>query len=145
MKARDIYLPLVALALIVSGVYVYFFTGPYRFVDAPLAPESLQHLRSGAGSGAAWLASPSETTLEYLNWWPQLDRPNLSRLDIATLYRSPEEAVVTIIDNDTRDDSISRSCDRLTLRRQGGVWIPVRHQAAWQGRGRFGWTTQPTS
>ena len=145
MKAKKVYLLLAVPVLIVTGIYIYFFTGPYRFVESPLAEESLQHLRSGAGGGASWLASPSETAFEYLYWWPQLDRPNRSRLDIATSYRSPDEAVVTIIDNDTRDDSISRYCDRVTLRQQSGVWLPVRHQAAWQGRGRFGWTTEPAS
>jgi hypothetical protein len=142
MIAKKVYLILAALVLIVSGIYIYFFGGPYRFVDRPLNAESLQHLRSGTSDGTSWLSSPYETAFEYLYWWPQNDRPNRSKLDIATSYRSSEEAIVTIIDNDTQDDSILRYCDRLTLRRQNGVWIPVRHQTAWQGRGRFGWTTQ---
>jgi hypothetical protein len=143
MKAKKIYLPLTVVMLIAGGIYIYFFTGPYRFVESSIAEESLQHLRSAAGSGASWLASPSETAFEYLYWWPQIDRPNRAKLDIATSYQSSDEAIVTVIDNDTRDDSISRDCVRITLRRQSGFWIPVRQQAAWQGRGRFGWTTKP--
>ncbi len=145
MKAKKLYLVLAAFLLTVVGIYIYFFTGPYRFVDFQLAEESLQHLRAGATSGASWVPSPSDTAFEYLYWWPQLDRPNRAKLDIAVSYRSPDTTIVTVIDNDTRDDSISRFCDRLTMRQQSGVWLPVRHQQAWQGRGRFGWTTQPAS
>jgi hypothetical protein len=143
MKAKKALLLFAALLIIGGGPLIYLFGGPYSFVDRSLAEQSLQHLRSSSG-GSSWASSPSETALEYLYWWPQLDRPNRSKLDIATFYRSPELAVVTFIDNDTRDDSISRSCNRITLRRQSGVWFPIRHQAAWQGRGRIGWTTQPT-
>jgi hypothetical protein len=132
------------LLFFVAGVYVYFFGGPYRFVDVPLAEDPMQHLRSSA-RGAPWSSSPAEAALEYLGWWPSLDDTNRSKLNITTSFRSSDEAVVTIIDNDTRDDSVSRTCDRLTLRRQSGVWLPIRHQQAWQGRGRFGWTTKPAS
>jgi hypothetical protein len=141
MKAKKLSLLLATPLLIVGGIYLYFFASPHRFVESPIAQESLQHLRA-SGSGAAWASSPAETAFEYLFWWPQLDRPKRAKLDISVSYRSPEEAVVTIIDNDTQDDSVSRTCDRLTLHRDSGLWIPVRHQSAWQGRGRFGWTTQ---
>ena len=128
----------------IAAIYFYCFASPHRFVDRSIAAESVAHLRTNA-RGAAWVASPADSAFEYLYWWPQIDRPNRSKHDISVSYRSPEEAVVTIIDNDTRDDSISRTCDRLTLHRENGLWIPVRHQAAWQGRGHFGWTTEPTS
>jgi hypothetical protein len=148
MKVKKVYLLLAVPVFVVTGVYIYFFTGPYRFVEFPLEEGSLRHLRSGVGSGASWLASPSETAFEYRYWWPgpESERPNRSKIDITTSYRSTDEAIVTIIDNDTRErrDSIPRICIRLTLRRQSGVWIPVREQDAWQFRGRFGWTTQPT-
>lgn len=143
MAAKKLYLLLPVLLLIAAGTYIYFFTGPYRFVDSELAEESLKHLRAAANSGASWVPSPSETAFEYLYWWPQLDRPNRAKLDIHVSFRSSGTAIVTVIDTDTRDDSISKSCDRITLRLQKGVWLPVRHQQAWQGRGRFGWTTEP--
>jgi hypothetical protein len=109
-----------------------------------LDQRSLQHLHSGRDTGAPWLASPSEIAFEYLYWWPELDSPNRAKIRITVSYRSPDEVIVTVIDNDCQDDSTWRTCDRLTLRRQQGLWLPVRHQAAWQGRGRIGWTTKPT-
>ena len=143
MKSKRVYLVLAALLLTGGGTFIYLFCGPYRFVDSPLAAESLQHLRASA-SGASWAASPAETAYEYFYWWPQIDRPNRSKLDITSSQGSSEEVIVTVIDNDCRDDSIWRSFDRLTMHRESGIWIPVRHQSAWQGPGRVGRTTQPT-
>ncbi|MEI6536772.1 MAG: hypothetical protein WCN98_15605 [Verrucomicrobiaceae bacterium] len=145
MKTKKVLLPLAALLLVGIGTFVYFFGGPFRFVDEPLAEESLQHLRAGARSGAPWLSSPADTVFEYLYWWPQLDPTNRAKLDISVSYHSPDVAIVTVIDNGCRDDSTWRTCDRVTLLQKSGLWLPVRHQSAWQGRGRIGWTTQPTT
>jgi hypothetical protein len=143
MKAKKALLLLAALLLIGGGTLIYLFGGPYQLVNRPLDAQSLQHLRSSSG-GASWASSPSETAYEYLYWWPEIDRPNRAKLEITTSYRSPDEAVVTFVDHDCKSDSTSLTCDRLTLRRENGAWVPVRNQAAWQGRGRIGWTTQPT-
>ena len=143
MRAKSACLLIATPIVVVAAIYFVFFAAPHRFVDRSIVAESVEHLRSSARGGPAWLESPADTAFEYLYWWPQIDRPSRAKHDISVSYRSPDEAVVTIIDNDTRDDSVSRTCDRLTLHRDAGLWIPVRHQAAWQGRGRFGWTTQP--
>src|SRR4051812_17114479 len=99
MNAKKVLLPVAALLLIGTGTFIYFFGGPFRFADEDLAQESLQHLRSDSSSGVPWLASPAETVFEYLYWWPQLDRPNRAKLDIRVSYRSPDDAIVTVIDN----------------------------------------------
>jgi hypothetical protein len=145
MKAKKLAFLLLAALLMGVCFYAYFFAGPFRFVDQPLWDESLQHLRSGASSGASWTRSPADAADEYLHWWcDPSDRPERVKLDISVSYRSPDEAVVSVINRYCKDDSVSVMCDRLTLRHERGAWSPLRHQAAWQGRGRFGWTTQPT-
>lgn len=139
MKAKRLLLTFAALLLISLGTYNFFFGGPYRFVDRNIEEQSLQHLHlNPAGT------SPSEIAFEYLYWWPGIDRPDRAKLEITTSYHPTGVAVVTIFDHDGQSDSTYSTCDRLTLRRQNGAWIPIRHQAAWQGRGRIGWTTQPT-
>jgi len=143
MKARNLYVMLAALLLIGGGAYWLFFSGPHRFVDRSISEPSIQHLRSGS-SEASWAASPADTAFEYLYWWPKIDRPNRSKIDISVSLRSNDEAVVTVIDRDGQGDSTYVTCDRITLHREGRSWFPVRHQAAWQGRGRLGWTTEPT-
>ena len=130
------------MLLLVAGAFLYreyLFGGPYRFVEVPLRKESLQQLQS-----STLAFSPTEAATEYLrSLFP--DRLKRSKFEIAIRYTSEQETVVTIIDRDCQDDSVYVTCDRFTLRRQSGAWLPVQHQAAWQGRGRVGWTTQPTS
>jgi len=143
MKAKKLLLIMVGVLILVAGSYQYLFGGPYRFVDRSLEDQSLQHLRSRIGDGN-WSASPSDSAFEYLYWWPQIDQQDRSKLAITISHRSTDEAIVTVIDRDCRSDSTYVTCDRLTMRRERDAWIPVRHQTAWQGRGRFGWTTKPT-
>jgi hypothetical protein len=49
-----------------------------------------------------------------------------------------------MIDPQCEDDSVFVLCDRLTMIGAEARWQVVRHQKAWQGRDRIGWTTQPT-
>lgn len=65
MRAKGFCVAVAALLTAAAAVYIYFFTGPYRFVDRHLEEQSLQHLRASATT-APWRSSPSETTLEYL-------------------------------------------------------------------------------
>jgi hypothetical protein len=139
MKTNQPLLMLAAVLLLAAGACLYLFGGPYLFVQVPLRETSFQHLQS-----SRLASSPADATDEYLHWrFP--DRPKRRQLEIAVCHASEQEAVVTVINRDCKDDSLFVSCDRLTLRRQSGTWLPVQHQAAWQGRGRIGWTTQPTS
>jgi hypothetical protein len=143
MRSKKVLLTLALMLLIASGLGLYLFGGPNHFVEVPLPQQSLAHLRSTAGN-ASWRALPSDTAFEYLYWWPQIDRPNRNKMEVAVAYRSASEVVVTIIDNDTQDDSVFRTCDRITMHLEGDIWLPARHQRAQQGRGHIGWTTEPT-
>jgi len=146
MKVKKRHFILAGLLALGSAFYVYFFGGPFRFADYPLSESAIQHFHSAAPAEATWMSSPADAADEYLHWWCHpSDRPQRSRLDISVSYLSSEEAIVTVINRHTQDDSVSATCDRLTLRRVMTGWIPIRHQAARQGRGRFGWTTQPTT
>jgi hypothetical protein len=134
--------PVIGTAILVMAALlsVWFFGGPFRFVDQPLDETSLDHL----ASSAAGRGSPEDVTDEYLHGLLHPgDRPNRGGLDISVSHPNAAEAVVTVIDRDVRDDSISACCDRVTLRLQNSRWKPVRHQMAWQGRGLIGWSTRP--
>lgn len=130
--------------LIGTGCYWFLFGGPYRFVEIPLSEDSLHHLKA-AVSAAPQLNSPENMADEYLHGLCHpSDRPKRSDLDIAASVGG-EESIVTIIDWNCKDDSIHVSCDRIVLQRKNGLWLPIKHQAAWQGRGQIGWTTRPCS
>ena len=132
---------LAVLLLLAVGIYLYLFGGPYWFVQFPLREASLQHLRSSPAT-----SNPVDDADEYLHGlFPPSDRPERSKLEITIRQTSEQETVVTVIDRFCKDDSVYATCDRLTMRRQNGGWIPVRHQAVWQGRDLIGWTTQTPS
>ena len=120
---------------------MYLFGGPYRFVEVPLREASLQHLQSSTAA-----STPADAADEYLHGWVHpSDRPKRSRLEIAVRYTSEHEAIVTVINRFCQDDSLSVTCDRVTLRHQAGVWLPLRHRATWQCRNAIGWTTKTPS
>ena len=145
MKARKLLILMIAVFLLIgTGCYWFFFGGPYSFVEIPLSEESLLHLKS-AVSAAPQLNTPENMADEYLHGLcDPSDRPKRSDLDIA-VSEDREESTVTIIDWDCKDDSIHVSCSRIILQRKNGLWLPIKHQAAWQGRGQIGWTTRPCS
>src|SRR5262245_27133103 len=121
--------------------YLYLFRGPYRFVQFPLREASLRYLQASIP-----MYNPVDAADEYLHGLVSpSDRPERRKLDITVRQISEQETVVTVIDRFCKDDSIDVTCDRLTMRRQNGRWIPVQHQAAWQDLRRIGWTTLPSS
>ena len=140
MKAKKLLL-IVALLLLAGGPFMYLFGGPFRFVQVPLQEPSLQRLRS---SRTAF--SPADAADEYLHGLVHpSDRPKRSRLEISVRHTSEQEAIVTIINRFCQDDSLSVTCDRLTMRHKSGVWLPALHRAAWQCRNAIGWTTKTPS
>jgi len=53
---------------------------------------------------------------------------------------------VTIFDPCCEDDSIFSSIERIYMRKDTmGRWQPTKVEFSHKGRGRFGWTTRPTS
>jgi hypothetical protein len=121
---------------------VVLFTGPYFFVDQPLWPPAVAHLREGASKTADEATSPTGAAIEYLYFGPGIDPPDWRYIQTKVSVLSPTEVIVSVFDG-SGDDSVYLTCDRLTMRLEDNIWIPIRHQEAWQGRGRIGWTTKP--
>ncbi len=143
-KRRSL-LALVAVMTVLLGSYVVLFTGPYWFTDLALSEPRIDHLRAGVTRGEPW-NTPEQAAVEYLQSFAghPSDRSKPPAMRISAARRSATEAVVTVFVR-AEDDSIDLICNRLTMRLDRGVWIPVRHQSAWQGRGRIGWTIKPTA
>jgi hypothetical protein len=141
LKLKISLLILASLLLLAGGALTYLFGGPYRFIQVPLQEPSLQYLRSSPAA-----STPADAADEYLHGllFPA-DRPQRQRLEIAVRHVSEQEAIVTVINRFCSDDSLSVTYDRLTLRHQSGVWLPVLHKATWQCRNAIGWTTKTPS
>jgi hypothetical protein len=72
------------------------------------------------------------------------DPPKRERVVFSTLHASAGRAALDLIAS-AEDDSVYVTCHRISLERAQNGWRVTRHQTAWQGRGRLGWTTRPTS
>ena len=135
-------LPAVLLASL-AGAWTWYFGGPFRFVESQLRLNTIHYLTATP----AWRNyTPLQAADEYLHGdCHPSDRPNLAELESDVDQTSAVEAVVTFINRRCGDDCVSAQCSRLTLRRQGAAWVPVKHEVAWQSRNSFGWSTKTPS
>jgi hypothetical protein len=110
---------------------------PFFFKEKTLVP-------SNGGDG-----SPEQTALNYLRdsitaAGGDASELKPARMRVSVSSQSARRTVVNILEA-AEDDSLYLFYHRFTLERERSVWRVIRHQVAWQGRGRLGWTTRPTS
>ena len=125
----------VTAAIFVCWSWASFGPRPYFFKEIPL--------RSNRGEANTL----QDAAVRYfLGSFNALDAPKPERLRVSTVSASSDHAVVDLFvaNGEGGGDSTSVSYQRFTLQRTPTGWNVVRHQAAWQGRGRIGWTTKPT-
>jgi hypothetical protein len=127
---------LVGVLLLVAWVtYLYFFGGPFQFVDYPVLRQSSTFIPPPSWS------TPEGRAFDLL--YDDGDSRVKGKVEVSVLSRSDTIAIVRAIDN-RGDDSVYRTYHLLTMRYELGAWEITRHQLAWSGRGRLGWTTKPT-
>lgn len=129
---------LVMTCLAAACASMYLFAGPFRFKEYPISESRLSDTKPES--------SPVEVAYDYLyGKCSESDRPKREALKIKVRYSGEDWVVVRMNNDQLSNDSLFETCDRLTLQRRNGTWAPIRHQAAWQGRGQIGWTTRPCS
>jgi hypothetical protein len=110
--------------------WIHFRSEPVLFVERTVAPGNVRSARTA-----------TETALAYIDY--DSDPRARQRLRVS-VRQNRDTVVVTMIEYGCQDDSLGVMCDRLTMIGSDARWQIVRHQQAWQGRGRIGWTTRPT-
>ncbi len=127
----------------VLALVVVKMTIPLGYADAPIHPEALSYVDSLQDRG---LQDPKAIATRYLYFKTDYQDARPGRIEVSSTELDPETVRVRIYDPSCEDDSITSSIHRVYLRRQdSGRWIPVRVEWSHQGRGRFGWTTEPTT
>ena len=142
MKRRMIALLLVAgtAALVLVAAKLSF---PLSYADAPIRQEAASYI--------AWLQEggerdPKVIATRYLYFGGDYQEALPGRIEVSAREVDPDTVRVRVFDPSCEDDSIHSSIHRVYLHRQdSGRWIPVRVDWSHRGRGRFGWTTEPTS
>jgi len=89
---------------------------------------------------------PNKCAVHYLYFNTDYHREIPNRIRLKAKHLSKNQVLVTLHDPSCSDDSIHSSIDRIYLEyNNDGIWIPIRHEWSHTGRGKFGWTTEPTN
>ena len=140
---RKLILLFAAAFLLLVGFVVLKLTVPFSYAQAELRQPALEFV-SGLQDGDT--ISPVECAARYLYFNSDYHAETPSRIEIMTKELTGDRVRVRLYDPSCHDDSIHSSIHRIYLERSHNKnWIPYRHEWSHTGRGRFGWTTQPTN
>lgn len=132
-----------ATFLLVAGFVVIKLSVPLSYAEADLRSPAVEFVKGLQEPGEI---DPRECAARYLYFNTDYHSETPDRILITKKMLSKDGVRITLHDPSCRDDSIHSSISRIYLERSDdGIWIPVRHEWSHTGRGRFGWTTEPTS
>ena len=142
MKRKIIWTLILAFLLAV-GCIVLKLTVPLSYAQAKMKPPAMAYVWKLQSAGEI---DPKECAARYLYFKSDYHTETPERIKIRMKTISENDVRVTLHDPSCKDDSIYSSIHRIYLQRNHEEkWIPVRHEWSHTGRGKFGWTTEPTS
>lgn len=116
---------------------------PFSYAEQPLNPDALQHV---AKLQSKTEVTPENVALQYLYFGSDYESAVPARIKVASSVLDRDTTRVRVYDPNCQDDSVHSSIHRIYLRRNAlRVWEPFKVDFSHRGRGRFGWTTEPTS
>jgi len=135
-------IPVLILFVGALALFAAKLTIPFNYAETPVDPGALSHVIALQAKGEQ---SPEKVAMNFLFFHgdyhgaPEWIQVSSMKIDENTLR-------VKVYNPRCEDDSIARSIQRVYLRRdESQRWIPVRQEWSHKGRGRFGWTTEPTT
>lgn len=139
---KKIYFTLL-LSIIILGFFALKYVMPLSYAEEPINKEALDYvLQLQQGDEQ----NPTEVAKSYYSFGKS-DLQEGFPAHIQTIGETLDDGTVqmTILDPHCRDDSISKTIDRIYLiKNKDGLWEPIKHDWAHKGRGFFGWTTKLT-
>jgi hypothetical protein len=136
----------IIVGVFLSGVVAAFIklTIPLHYKETPLRLNAVRHVESLQHSR---LFDPEEVAVEYHYFETDYQtgkRPDW--VEVTSDVMDTDTVRVRIYDPRCQDDSISMEIIRYYLRKDPrGHWLPFKEEFSHSGRGRFGWTTEPTN
>lgn len=127
-----------ALALVFAKLTI-----PFHYAEIPLDPEAVSHVISLQAKGGQ---TPDRVATHYLFFRGDYHDAPPKWIEVTSKQIDENTVRVKVFDPRCEDDSISHSIQRVYLRRdESQRWTPVRQEWSHKGRGKFGWTTEPTT
>ncbi|MEA5421087.1 hypothetical protein VB712_17820 [Spirulina sp. CCNP1310] len=124
------------------GVVALKLTIPWQYRETELRSSALSHL---AHLQTQTPLSPVAAAQAYAYFGTDYQDELPPRIRITTKSLGKDEMRVEFYDPNAQDDSIWEKRTRIFLRQNAvGHWVPYHSEWSHKGRGRFGWTTEPT-
>jgi len=134
---------LMVVSLLAAGFVILKLTVPFAYTEADLRSQAIEYVQDLQGSSGI---DPKECAARYLYFDTDYHSVTPDRIRTSEKEIAENQIRITLHDPSCRDDSIHSSVDRIYLERKNdGIWVPIRHECAHTGRGKFGWTTAPTN
>ncbi|HEY1121506.1 MAG TPA: hypothetical protein VGE67_07885, partial [Haloferula sp.] len=130
----------------VVGVATFIFaklTIPFHYTERPIDSDAVAHVISLQAKGEQ---DPEKIAARYLYFHGDYHDAPPKWVQVTSKTVDENTVRVKIFNPRCEDDSVSASIYRVYLRRgEFQRWVPVRQEWSHKGRGRFGWTTEPTT
>lgn len=140
---RNLTWALIVLFLPIAGFVVLKLTVPLSYAEAELRPPAVEYVKDLQETGKM---NPGECAAGYLYFKTDYQGNTPDRIRVSEKKLSDNLVRITLHDPSCRDDSTHSSIHRIFVERnEDRIWIPVKHEWSHTGRGRFGWTTEPTN
>ena len=116
---------------------------PFGYAERPIYSDAVAFVSRLQADGER---DPEVIAVRYLFYGTDHQSKVPERIRLSSRRISSDTIRVRIYDPSCGDDSVYSSIDRVYLRHEiSGGWTPTRVEWSHKGRGRFGWTTEPTT
>jgi hypothetical protein len=127
----------------VSALVVAKLTVPFHYAERPIDPAAKAHILSIQTKGEQ---DPEVIAARYLFFGSDYQDASPKWLQVTSKNIDGNTVRVKVYNPRCEDDSVFSSIHRVYLHRdESQHWVPVRVEWSHRGRGRFGWTTEPTT
>ncbi len=134
---------LILVFVLIGGFIVLKLTMPFSYAEAELRTSAVEYVKELQRTGKM---DAKECAARYLYFQTDYHSKTPDRIRITERELSENQVRITLYDPSCQDDSTYSSISRIYLEcNVYGAWIPTRHEWSHTGRGRFGWTTKPTT
>lgn len=142
MKIKIILTMITMMVLITSFLLILKLNIPLNYKEAEISPEAQSYVMELQKKTQL---EPDQCAVKYLFYQTDYHDQVPDRIKVTVKKIGQEKVMVIIDDPSCQDDSVYSSRDRIYLIHENHIWKPVQHEWSHRGRGRIGWTTEPTS
>ena len=137
----------ISVSLLVLCFFLLAIHSRPHFVEQPISVRFLKQLHEASSLTNAWANNPKEVALRLVgtDLFPP-GRPQETDLATASLESiSSDRCIVDISEGfmDNQSNALIATWDRISLQREGDVWLPFHREVSWQTKNRPGWRNDP--